>query len=164
MPLKREIDALADILEDETNADKSTEDLAVELIDALDDVRARHNRLAVVAQYTLDQESYHVAVLGPFSTTAEGAARRAAEGFAGRPTQPGQGRFMLVPAYANTRDAWAAIKPPESERRMALALARIRTESGWNPWDPHGPVCRCGVRTTDRRDDGRCPVHPERKQ
>ena len=173
-----EIQALLPILEDPDNGDISTEELAARLILALGQVKsyvARQERLArqraerelvtlaVVAQYSLDGgESLHHAVLGPFATPAEG--RQAAAGFVGRPTQPGQGRFMLVPAYANTRDAWAAIKPADSVRRAALALARTRTESGWNPWAPHGPVCRCGVRPNDgtARDSGLCPVHPER--
>jgi hypothetical protein len=160
MPLKREINALLPILENPANADKSSEEIAAELIDALDDTRATHNRLAVVAQYSIDQgETWHHAVLGPFSTRSQSAARQAAEGFTGRPTQPGQGRFMLVPAYASTRDAWAAIGP---SRALALELARARRASGWNPWQPDGPVCRCGVRRTDPRDSGRCPVHPER--
>lgn len=160
MALKREINALLPILEDPANADKTAEEIAEELISALDATRAEHNRLAVVAQYSLDHgDTWHHAVLGPFSTRSESAARQAAEGFVGRPTQPGQGRFMLVPAYANTRDAWAAIGP---SRETARELARIRRASGWNPWRPDGPVCRCGVRRTDVRDSGRCPVHPER--
>lgn len=171
MPLSREIKALLPILEDPANVDKTPEEISAELIDALDAVRARHNRLAVVAQYSLDQgETWHHAVLGPFSTRSQSAARSAAEGIVGRPTQPGQGRFMLVPAYANTRDAWAAIAPTGEERRAALELARIRRASGWNPWAPDGPVCRCGVQrkttlsehTGQVADSGRCPVHPER--
>ena len=172
MSLRREITALAAILEDETNTDKSPEDLADELITALDAVRAQHNRLAVLCNYSWDQENWHLAVLGPFSTRSRSAAAAQGEGIVGRAMQPGQGRFLLVPAYANTRDAWAAIKPDEGERRAALSLARSRTESGWNPWDPKGPVCRCGVRrnplasefTGRPVDSGSCPVHPERKQ
>ena len=162
MPLRREIDAVADILEDETNADKTIEELAEELILALDAVRAKMNRLAVVARYTWDQETWHLAVLGPISTTANKAALDLGAGMRGSPGHPGSGKFMLAPIYANTRDAWAAIKPSD-ERKAALKLAAIRKDSDFNPWARGGSTCHCGV----RRDNGTvtpCPVHPERNR
>lgn len=183
-PLKWEIEAILPVLEDPANADKSSEEIAMELLTALKETAAKRAlareraaerreerqqdtslpRLAVVLQYSLDQgETWHHGVLGPFLAGAPAEARRAAEGIVGRPTQPGQGRFMLVPAFASTRDAWAAIAPTAEERRTALELARIRRASGWNPWARSGPVCRCGVRRSDARDGGDCPVHPERR-
>lgn len=157
MSLRREVTAVADILEDPANADKTPEELAEDVIAALDDVRAKSNRLAVVARYTWDGEKYHMAVLGPFSTRAETAALKAGEGFAGSAAHPGHGRFILAPAFANTRDAWAAIKP-DRERRAALHLAEARKHGGWNPFAPLGPTCHCGI--SKRRN--RCPVHPDK--
>lgn len=175
MPREEEVAALVPILEDPANADKTTEEIAVAIIAKLGQVdsylaqrdrtaRMRAKReatgigIAVVAQYSLDcGQSWHHAVLGPFPTRTD--AMPAGEGFAGRPTQPGQGRFMLVPAYPTTREAWAAIQPTRAD---LIELARIRRASGWNPWAPDGGACRCGVRRSDPRDDGRCPVHPER--
>jgi hypothetical protein len=162
MPLRREINALAAALEDIANVDKTPEELAEQLIDTLDAVRARHNRLAVLARYTWDQETWHLAVLGPFSTTAERTALDTGAGMTGSIGHPGHGKFLLVPIYANTRDAWAAIKPSD-ERQAALRLAEIRRGSNFNPWAHGGPTCHCGI----RRADGTarpCPVHPERNR
>lgn len=59
------------------------------------------------------------------------------------------------------RDAWNVVYPTEAERLIAMAIARGREgDDGWNPWAPHGPVCRCGVRQIDPRDSGLCPAHP----
>lgn len=154
---KREISAIVPVLVDIANEERTPEEIAEIVIETLDAVRARTHRLAVVAQYTLDHgETLHHAVLGPFPTTARVSAAAAAEGFVGRPSQPGQGRFMLVPAYQNTRDAWEAITPNRAERRrIALALAEARRQSDWNPWQHAGPCCHCGIRSA-----GPCPVHP----
>lgn len=162
MPLRREIEALLPILEDETNTDKSTEEIAEALIDAIDAVRAKHNRLAVVARYTWDQETWHLAVLGPISTRSEKSALDMGASMAGSTAHPGSGKFMLAPIYSNTRAAWEAIKP-DDERKAALKLAAIRKGSDFNPWASRGPVCHCGI----RRADGTarpCPVHPERNR
>lgn len=155
----REVSALIPVLEDIANAERTTEELAELIIATLDDIRARNQRLAVIVQYTVDQgETLHHAVLGPFGTRSRSAATSAGEGIIGRPTQPGQGRFMLVPAYHSARDAWAAVTPTREERRkVALALAEARRNSDWNPWLPGGPCCHCGLNTPHR-----CPVHPER--
>ncbi len=159
-PHDQDVEAIIPILEDPANADRTSDEIAEIILDTLDRTRATRERLAVVLQYTLDQgENLHHAVLGPFPVHPE-RAQGAAVGIAGRPTQPGQGRFMLVPAYPSTHAAWTALARThrERQRELALALAAIRRDSEWNPWAPHGPVCHCGL-----CHSGQCPVHPTRR-
>lgn len=152
-----EIDALAAILEDGANADKSVEDLAIELISTLDYLRQQRGQVAAVARYTLDQgTTMHHAVIGPFPADALPLAVSVAEGIAGRPSRPGQGRFMIVPVYSNTRQAWEAIDPPRTYRPVAPM------PPDFNPEGQREPVCRCGLRRSGPNDTGVCPRHPER--
>jgi hypothetical protein len=148
MALIREINALAAVLSDPDNQDKSPEDIAEEIITALDDLRSQTHRLAVVAQYQWTGGEPTVAVLGPFSTRAPGAARAVGGGMAGT-AQGGSGRFMLVPAYANVRAAWDAVKPAsKEEKRLERFLASVHREAPttWGPMSGYGPTCCCGVK------------------
>lgn len=152
-----EIDALAAILEDEANADKSVEDLAIELISTLDHLRQQRGRVAAVVRYTIDQGmTHHQAVIGPFPADALPLAVASAEGIAGRPHRPGQGKFMIVPAYDNTRQAWEAIDPPRTTRPVAPL------PPDFDPREQRLPVCRCGLPRSGPNDTGVCPRHPER--
>lgn len=119
---KQERDALARILADPENRLRTAEEIAELCIDAIDEVRARTRRLAVVGQIQFrPQEETHTVILGPFSCrgvldhpdklrkAVEGgsAARTAGQGLAWDPkTQTGRGRFMLAPAFMRPRDAW----------------------------------------------------------
>lgn len=145
---RKEVNALAAILTDPDNQDKSPEDIAEELIEALDDLRSQTHRIAVVAQYQWTGGEPTVAVLGPFSTRAPTAARAVGGGMAGT-AQGGSGRFMLVPAYASVKAAWDAIKPPsKEEKRLERFLASIHREAPttWGPMSGYGPTCCCGVK------------------
>lgn len=143
MAPKREIQAIADVLNDPANDDRTAEDMAELVIKALDDQRAATHRLAVVANYCWwpQEDKPTLAVIGPFSTRATGAARAAGEAMAGS-VQRGRGKWMLVPAYANARAAWDAIKPPsEAELRQRKFLESIRARNASNPsvWAPLTP-------------------------
>lgn len=158
MPLKREIKALVEILNAEENETKTVEDVAAELIDALDAVRAEKNRLAVVIRHRWHDGNYHMAVLGPFSTAGTVAAKRMGEAACVSLAHPGDGRYALVPAYASPKDAWAEIKPPSSGDLMREQVAR--DVAAWRPglWtddtEPH-PTCSCGL-----VNGSPCRVHP----
>lgn len=162
LALRRELTAVADVLSEQDNADRTADEVAEEVIRALDEVRAKTHRLAVVTTYRwrTDEEPV-LAVLGPFSTRATGAASVVGSGMAGTP-QGGSGKWMLAPAYASARAAWDAVRPPDKEaRRLAAFLASIRRANPDNPsvWDPllppgSGATCCCGI-----RPGGYCRVH-----
>lgn len=163
MAVKREIAALVPVLIDEENQNRSPEEVAELAIAALDEVRAKHNRLAVIGQFTWGPETPHTVVLGPFSTRGLAVAREQGARLSVPGSQPGEGRFMLVPAFTTARAAREHFKPADelSERRLAKLLADVyRWAPGlWAQEMSAGPVCRCGVRRIDRRDTGLCEVH-----
>lgn len=145
---------------DPTNVDKTVEELAGELIDSLDLARAHtpRDQVAVLLRYTLDQGvTQHYAALGPYPGEDRDRAARDGEGIAGRPSRPGQGRFMIVPLYLNTQQAWAAVDPPRTR------APQPPLPDGFTPAGQRLPSCRCGLRPADPRDSGVCPRHPERK-
>lgn len=137
------------ILADESNQDKTAEDIAEELILALDELRSRTHRMAVVANYAWTGGENTLAVLGPFSTRAPGAASKVGEGMAGT-TQGGHGKWMLVPAYANVRAAWDAVRPDAGsvkERRLEAALGGFQRQypTTFAPLAGDWATCCCGV-------------------
>lgn len=162
MALKREINALLPILTSPTNQDKTPEDLAEELIAELDALRARTHRLAVVVRHRwLSTDRPSVAVLGPFSTTAQALAKRAGEDACVRLTQPGSGHYALVPAFATARDAWEVLKPPSRAEmiRRKVAADMEKAERGlWARASGFHPTCCCGLGTQSR-----CLVHPKKE-
>lgn len=162
MPLKREINAIAAVLADEANEDKTAEDIAEEIILALDELRSKSHRLAVIASYAWHPgEEPSLAVLGPFSTRAPAAARAVGEGMAGT-AKGGHGKWLLVPAYANVRAAWDAVRPdPDSERERALE-AQLggfyrQFPAAYTPLAGDWATCCCGVRRGSY-----CLVHKKR--
>lgn len=163
--MKRETAALVPVLVDPENENRSPEEVAELVIAALDEVRAKHNRLAVVGQLTWGSETPHTVVLGPFSTRGLAVAREQGARLSVPGSQPGAGRFMLVPAFTTARAAREHFKPADelSERRLEKLLADVyRWAPGlWANEMSTGPVCRCGVRRLDRRDTGLCEVHRE---
>lgn len=163
MAVKREISALVPVLTDPENENRSAEEVAELAIAALDQVRAKHNRLAVVGQFSWGLERPHTVVLGPFSTRSVRAAQDMGQRLSVPGTHPGHGRFMLVPAFTTAAAAWDAFKPVDevTAKRMERIMGAV---SRWAPglWSHEantGPVCRCGVRRIDRRDTGLCEVH-----
>lgn len=158
MPPVREIKALTAILADEANQDKTAENIAEEIILALDELRSQTHRVAIVTNYAWTGGENTLAVLGPFSTRAPAAAKAVGEGMAGT-ARGGTGKWLRVPAYATARAAWDAVMPTPDEvreRRLNEALGRVFRDNGdlFNPWARFGPVCCCGVRR-----GGYCLVH-----
>lgn len=160
---KRENDAVAAILTDPENTHRSAEEVADLAIQALDAVRSRTHRLAVVGQIQFEAPETHIVVLGPFSArglldtqekfarAAEGgsAARTAGEGIAwDSKTGTGRGRFTLAPAFRAPRDAWNFFRRPEViDPRFARITETIqRWEAGrWAGEASDGPACTCGM-------------------
>lgn len=154
---KREVDALTRILTDPENETRSAEEIADLCISALEDVRARTHRLAVVGQIQYGpQEATHTVVLGPFSargildsqekfervTAGPVSARESGQHLAwDTKTGKGRGRFQLVPAFRAGRDAWNFFRGEGPAKDIAQAVEQIRS--------PHfGPVCGCGLPPT----------------
>lgn len=162
MALTREIKVVAAVLADEQNEDKSAEDIAEELIRALDDLRSKQNRLAVVANYAWKQgDEPSLAVLGPFSTRAPAAARGVGQGMAGT-AKGGHGKWLLVPAYASVRAAWDAVQPEpgsDHERALERQLGGFyrRYPAAYTPLAGDWATCCCGVRRGSY-----CLVHKKR--
>lgn len=171
---KREVLALVRILTDPENEDRSAEEVADLCVSALDDVRARSHRLAVVGQIQYrPQEPAQTVVLGPFSargtldsqekflTAIQGgtAAREAGQHLAwDTKTGTGKGRFMLAPAFRTGRDAYDFFRGQGPAEDIAQAVTQIRS--------PHfGPVCACGLVPTAACQwcglayERHCPLH-----
>lgn len=141
-------------MSDPQNADRTLDDIAELVIKALDEVRAQTHRIAVIANYRwrVDEEP-QLAFIGPFDTRVPSAAKAMGSAMAGTSTG-GSGKWMLVPAYANARAAWDAIKPPpKHEQRLAEFLGSIRRStdnpSVWAGLTVPGSAapCCCGVKS-----------------
>lgn len=162
MALAREVKALTAILADPANEEKTAEQLAAELIEALDENRASFPRAAVVVRHRWLGGSYSLAVIGPFGAGAKAQARRLGEDACMSLTHGGDGRAVIAPAYATPRQAWDAIKPPS---RAELIREQVRrdleswTPELWRPDDPPCPTCRCGL-----VGSGPCLVHKKRNE
>ena len=152
---KREVEALEKILTDPENSSRSGSEIAEACIQALDDIRAKTHRLAVVGQIRYGpQEATHTVVLGPFSArgildtqekfkrATEGgtAAREAGQHLAwDSKTGTGEGRFMLVPAFFKPRDAWDFHRGPakrDSEPMNMLVPPPAHIAEAVKRWEP----------------------------
>lgn len=156
---QREIHALAKILSDPENSNRSAEEISQLCIDELDDLRATSHRLAVVGQVSFGpEEPTHTVVLGPFRSPLQlkdqerftealtrpcTAARDAGRNLAwDTKTGKGRGRFMLAPAFLKPRDAWDFYRGHESAELAVQAVEQFA---------PHlGPTCGCGMKGTTR--------------
>ncbi|MFD6250326.1 hypothetical protein [Streptomyces roseolus] len=171
---KREIDAVATALADPENVERTAEEVAAAAIQALDDVRSRTHRLAVVGQIQYGpQEPVHTVVLGPFSSPllldSEEKfravlerpctdAREPGRGLAWDPKRKvGQGRFMLAPLFAKPLDAWDFYRGDTVAEEVVEAVAAL----------PRGiqPACLCGLkhvppcRWCRQAVELHCPLH-----
>ena len=171
---KREVDALEKVLADPENSSRTADEVAALCIEALDNVRARTHRLAVVGQIQFGpQEATHTVVLGPFSSPLVldseekfkavlerpcTDARDPGQGLAWDPkSKTGRGRFMLAPVFLKPRDAWDFYRGegPAAEIAEAVqALPRSIT-----------PACLCGLkhrpacRFCGQAVENTCPLH-----
>lgn len=186
---KKENDAVAKILSDPANADRTAEEIADLVIGALDDLRARTHRLAVVGQIRLAEapETTHTVVLGPFSCRGvldsrhkflralEGgsAARTAGQDLAWDTKKgTGRGRFMLAPAFMRGRAAYDFFRQeepmPERFARITESIARWQA-GALAAQAAYTGVCHCGIRPGIRQTSvgpaqtGPCPVHGRRE-
>ena len=170
---KREIDAVATALADPENAERTAEEVAAAARQALDDVRSRTHRLAVVGQIQYGpQDETHTVVLGPFSCrgildseekfrkalAGPLSAREAGQALAWDPSKKrGQGRFMLAPMFGSAKDAWDFYRGDtvaEEVLEAVTALPRSIT-----------PACLCGLkhipacRFCGMTYEHHCPLH-----
>ena len=162
MVMKREVNAVAGVLADEANEDKSAEDIAEEIILALDELRSKSHRIAVLANYAWHPEDEPtLAVFGPFSTRSPSTARAVGVGMAGT-ARGGHGKWLTVPAYANVRAAWDAVRPDpgsEAERRLEAQLGTFWRQfpAAYTPMAGDWATCCCGVKRGSF-----CLVHKKR--
>jgi hypothetical protein len=160
---------LESILTDPQNSQRTASEVAELCIDALDAVRARTHRLAIVGQIRYGpQEETRTVVLGPYSARglldSEEKLRRATEGgTAAREigqnltwdpaSKIGRGRFMFAPAFWRARDAWDYYRG-DAPAQAVVEIARTA------PRDIV-PVCLCGLKATPAcRWCGQAVQHP----
>jgi hypothetical protein len=121
---------------------------------ALDAMRAKTHRLAVVGQIQYGpQEPVHTVVLGPFSLRGnldsdekfrkalEGplSAREAGQALAWDPMRKkGRGRFMLAPILASARDAWDFYRGDTVAEEVIEAITVLPRSIT--------PACLCGLK------------------
>lgn len=152
---KREIDAVATALADPENTERTAEEVAAAAIQALDDVRSRTHRLAVVGQIQYGpQDETHTVILGPFSSPLLLDSPEKLEAVLGRPctdareparglawdpkSKTGRGRFMLVPMFSKPADAWNFYRGDTvAEEVVAAVTALPRSVT---------PACLCGLK------------------
>jgi hypothetical protein len=159
------------VLSDPENSSRTAEEVADLVIGALDDVRARTHRLAVVGQIAFPEapETTHTVVLGPFSSrgildtrekflkavAGPSRARTVGQDLVADPkTGRGLGRFVLAPAFQRPRDAYDFYRAEEwrdripKERLENIQASVTRWEAGlWATEVAPGPVCHCGTHT-----------------
>lgn len=168
---------MSEILTDPANESRSPEEVAERCIAALDEVRSKTHRLAVVGQIRIEDEgpAHHV-VLGPFSTRgvidSEEKLAKAREGGSAAKTAGyglawdtkagrGKGRFLLAPAFMRPRDAWDFFREERMPDHSWIKewIERARGVS------IHEPVCTCGLqgrvicRACGVESDRFCPKH-----
>jgi hypothetical protein len=171
---KREIDALAGILSSPENSEKTAEEVAALAIQALDDVRARTHRLAVIGQIQFGpQDETHTVVLGPFSSPLllDGPdklkavlerpctdTREQGRALAWDPAKKtGRGRFMLAPMFMKARDAWDFYRGDTVAEEIVEAVTALPRSIS--------PACLCGLKHIPRcrfcgvAYDHHCPLH-----
>lgn len=145
---------MASILTDPENSQRSAEEVAARAIEALDDVRSKTHRLAVVGQIQYEAPGpVHTVILGPFSSRgildAPEKFQRAIEGGTAAREQgqhlawdtktgKGRGRFMLAPAFLKPRDAWDFYRGTGPADDVAEVIERLPKEIK--------PACLCGLK------------------
>lgn len=123
------------------------------IADALDAMRAKTHRLAIVGQIQFGpQDETHTVVLGPFSCRGtldseekfrkalEGplSAREAGQALAWDPTRKkGRGRFMLAPMFGSAKDAWDFYRGDTVAEEVVAAVTALPRSIT--------PACTCGL-------------------
>jgi hypothetical protein len=159
--------AAADLLARDDNAEKSAEDIALEISEAVteavvttyEEIQAKSYNLVVVASFKLPDGTVHTAAVGPLSTRAKQRAREFGERFAwDYKTRTGTGMYSLVPLIRNPAEAWDEARAQEIHALMPAVLRGALSS------DPFGPACTCGLDTSLLQEQGKyflCPRHPE---
>lgn len=165
---------MATALADPENSERTAEEVAALAIQALDDVRSRTHRLAVVGQIQYGpQEETHTVILGPFSSPLllDGPdklkavlerpctdTRGQGQALAWDPARKtGRGRFMLAPMFAKARDAWDFYRGDVVAEEVVEAVAA--------PPRSITPACLCGLKHTPAcrwcgvAYEHHCPLH-----
>lgn len=133
-PSVAEVNAVVDILE-APHEGASTKDVALLIIDALDNVRWNKDKWVMVARIKLPNGHWHNFAMGPYTTI--GQAQKAGEAFmpnAFTYKRDGDCFFRAVPVVTNDKTAWEAVRP-EHATHLDLIKAEIKKSVGeWTPW------------------------------
>lgn len=112
---KRELNAVAKILEDESNEELDSVQVAEKIIEAIDGIREKSAKWASVGVLTIGETAEHkgthgMFVVGPFPTQLQ--ARNAGVGLShSSKYHTSKGKWQSVPIVSNARSAWDALKP-----------------------------------------------------
>lgn len=163
MVLKRELSAILPILSDPANEERTAEEIGEAVILALDEIRAKHNRLAVVVRHRWSRgDDYSLAVLGPYGARAVAEAKRMGEAACISLARPGDGMYALAPAYPSPKAAWDELKPPpgaDSLREQVRRDIAAQVPGLWGDDPSPCPTCCCGLPSGNP-----CLVHPKAAQ
>lgn len=117
---RRELTTVAKILEDESNEELDSLQVAEKIISAIDDLREKAAKWGAVGELEIHETSEHGAVkgiyfVGPFTTELKAA--QAGVGLAHDSRQwSSVGKWHKVPILGSARSAWDAMKPKHREK------------------------------------------------
>lgn len=149
--------------------------IPVRVADALDRMKEKTHRLAIVGQISYGpQEPVQTVVLGPFRAPLTVTDEESFKAVTERPcadareagrdlawdarTGRGRGRFQLVPAFAKAADAWAFYRASRPAQEIVAEVVDLIPKE-------IVPVCCCGLRTKPvcrfcgERMEHHCPLH-----
>ncbi len=113
--LKREINPIIGILEDEESEDKSVAQIADEIITALDEVRSKQSQYCIVARVSMDLgETWQFFVMGPYKSMAVAKSK---------------GESLVT--FAAGRVAWLRFAMVTDHRQFLKDMVPKETTSAW---------------------------------
>lgn len=116
---RRELNAVAKLLEDESNSELDSLQMAEKIISSIDGLREKTAAWGAVGELEIHETSDHEAVkglyfVGPFTTELK--AKQAGVGLAHDSRQwASRGVWHSVPIVSSARSAWDAMKPKHRE-------------------------------------------------
>lgn len=138
--LKRELNPIIAILEDEESEEKDIVQIADEIITALDEVRSKQAQYCVVARISLDHgETWQFFVMGPYKSMA--VAKSKGESLV--TFAPGQIKWLRFAMVTDHRQFLKDMMPKETSSAWAgeIPVSLIRT-TAWIEPEEGGPPQR----------------------
>lgn len=170
----KQVKALVEILEDPFNATLTVAEVALKLLEKIEELENESHKIAVVGQILVEgSEKPRIVVLGPFGARGkletEEAWNKAAESHTGSRSEGGKlafrstaspstarGRFLLAPVFSTASKAWKFF--PDKPVEMEEIEEEFRSIRGTNSAMLAGPACLCGFKSAH------CQRHPNGRE